>query len=85
MKTLVPVKIKVEISQNFVAFSEYINFTWTPAMNPVRARSVCWKVDKYFIRVCWGTAQSRLGAPGVEAPEPVALDTGKETAEIAQW
>ena len=54
-------------------------------MNPVRARSVCWKVDKYFMRVCCGTAQSRLGAPGVEAPEPVALDTGKETAEIAQW
>ena len=24
---LVPVKSKVEISQNFVAFSEYINFT----------------------------------------------------------
>ena len=36
------------------------------------------------MRVCCGTAQSRLGAPGVEAPEPVALDTGKETAEIAQ-
>ena len=35
-----------------------------------------------FIRVCCGTAQSRLGAPGVEAPEPVALETGKETAEI---
>ena len=25
---VVPVKSKVEISQNFVAFSEYINFTW---------------------------------------------------------
>ena len=25
---VVPVKSKVEISQNFVAISEYINFTW---------------------------------------------------------
>ena len=25
---VVPVKSKVEISQNFVAFSEYMNFTW---------------------------------------------------------
>jgi hypothetical protein len=27
---VVPVKIKLKISQNFVVFSEYINFTYVP-------------------------------------------------------
>ena len=30
---VVPVKSKVEISQNFVAFSEYMNFTYNPFQN----------------------------------------------------
>ena len=41
---VVPVKFKVKISQNFVAFSEYMNFNC--GSHPVPN---CWKVCKFFL------------------------------------
>ena len=40
-----PFKSKVEISQNFVAFSEYMNFNWSAKMGGGRYRHPCGKEE----------------------------------------
>ena len=45
---VVPVESKVKISQNFVAFSEYMNFTWQIVWKKIVIRTFSLRVHYFF-------------------------------------
>ena len=54
---VITVKSTVEILQNFVAFSEYMNFTWTKASNPPSGLSMFPEIGA-FATFCWNSRAS---------------------------
>ena len=58
---VVPVKSKVEISQNFVAFSEYMNFTkldYSMVPNNSAARLLIFEIFSLPTRLIWTYTQN---------------------------
>ena len=61
---VVPVKIKVKISQKFVAFSEYMNFDlfiFSILIALLAAVEVLWEIDEDAVKNCVATAGFSVG------------------------